>query len=58
MGETKSQINTTMFEITIDGEVFYSTEFECLANFALAIAMMRFCGHEVIMSFDDIVCIL
>lgn len=47
-----------MFEITIDGEVFCRTELECLGNFALAIAMMRFRGHEVIMSLDDIVCIL
>lgn len=45
-----------MFEITIDGAVFYSTEFECLANFALTIAMMRFRGHEVLLSFDDIIC--
>lgn len=45
-----------MFEITIDGEVFFRTQIECLANFALTIAMMRFRGHEVLLSFDNIIC--
>ena len=43
-------------EITIDGDLFFRTQFECLANFALKIALMRFGGHEVIMSLDDIIC--
>lgn len=45
-----------MFEITIDGSLFFRTQFECLANFALKIALMRFRGHEVIMSLDDMIC--
>lgn len=44
-----------MFEITIDGELFFRTQFECLANFALKVALMRFRGHEVLMSIDDII---
>lgn len=44
-----------MFEITIDGDLFFRTQFECLANFALKIAFMRFRGHEVLMSLDDII---
>lgn len=44
-----------MFEITIDGTLFFRTQFECLANFALQIALMRFRGHEVLMSIDDII---
>ena len=44
-----------MFDITIDGGLFFRTQFECLAKFALQIAMMRFRGHEVFISFDDII---
>lgn len=38
-----------MYEIFIYGDLFSCTHFECLAKFALEIAMMRFRGHEVIM---------
>lgn len=44
-----------MFDITIDGNLFFRTQFECLAKFAIQIAMMRFSGHEVLMSLDDII---
>lgn len=43
-----------MYCIEIDGEEFFCTPIECLANFALEIAMIRFRGHEVLKSYDHI----
>ena len=43
-----------MYYIEIDGEDFFCSPIECLANFALEIAMIRFRGHEVLKSYDHI----
>lgn len=41
-----------MYYIEIDGEDFFCSPIECLANFALEIAIMRFRGHEVLKSYN------
>lgn len=41
-----------MYYIEIDGEEFFCTPVEFLADFAFQIAMMRFRGHEVLKSYN------
>ena len=41
-----------MYYIEIDGEDFFCSPIECLANFALEIAMMRSRGQEILKSYE------